>query len=101
MQEVNEDTFSKEVLDSDKTVVVDFFATWCGPCRAMTPLLEKLDKELPDVKFVKVDIDNNPDLATKYQVDKIPYFVFFQDGEPYEKVVGVLKEDKLREIVSK
>ncbi|EDK47070.1 thioredoxin [Acetobacter pasteurianus] len=69
-------------------VVVDFFATWCGPCKMISPLLEKFSNEYKQVKFLKVDVDQSPEIALAYQVSSMPTFLFFKNGEQIHKVVG-------------
>jgi thioredoxin 1 len=89
MREVTDESFGTDVLGLDRPVVVDFWAPWCGPCRAVTPILEQLEAERGDrVAFAKVNIDENPDVATRYGVLSIPTVMLFEGGEPRETVVG-------------
>jgi thioredoxin 1 len=83
MREVTDATFADEVLGADRPVVVDFWAPWCGPCKAIEPLLEDLPLDV-----VKLDIDANPAVAARYGVLSIPTVILFADGEPRETVVG-------------
>ena len=85
---VTDATFQDEVINSDKPVVVDFWATWCPPCRQMAPVVDEAAKQLEDVKFVKVDVDANPLSAAKYGVRSIPAFLVFRDGEVRHEFVG-------------
>ncbi len=80
--------FTADVLESDAPVVVDFHAAWCPPCRVMSPILAELAEERPDVRFVKVDVDDNLDTAVRYGVLSMPTFMVFRDGEPVLKLVG-------------
>ena len=86
---VTESTFDQEVLSSDKPVIVDFWAEWCGPCHAVAPVLEKIAEERKDeVKLVKVNIDEEQGLSQKYGVMSIPTMILFKDGEPSASVIG-------------
>ena len=75
------ENFDREVLNSDKPVVVDFWATWCGPCRMLSPIMEELDGEMPDVKFCKLNVDDERDLAIEYGVQSIPMLLVVKNGE--------------------
>jgi thioredoxin 1 len=80
--------FASDVLESDAPVVVDFTAAWCPPCRVMSPILDELAAERPDVRFVKLDVDDNVDTAVRYGVLSMPTFMVFRGGEPVLKLVG-------------
>ena len=87
---VSESRFPQEVLLSDEPVAVDFFAEWCGPCKALAPMLEKLsDQYAGRVKVVKVDIDQEPGLAARFGVRGVPTMFFFRDGKVVDQVVGL------------
>jgi thioredoxin 1 len=86
---VSDATFGEEVLHSKEPVLVDFWAEWCGPCRAVSPLLEELSTELAGkVKIVKLNIDENPSTTVKYGVRSIPTMILFKDGEPADMKIG-------------
>jgi thioredoxin 1 len=88
MRDITDETFEAEVLQAGKPVVVDFWAPWCGPCKAVTPVLEQLAESTERVEFVKVDIDENPVVASRYDVLSIPTVILFADGEARETLVG-------------
>ena len=88
MRDVTDDTFEAEVLQAGKPVVVDFWAPWCGPCKAVTPALEQLAATSTNAEFVKLDIDDNPVFASRYDVLSIPTVILFEGGEPRETLVG-------------
>ena len=97
-KKVNSSEFKSEVLDHKGVVLVDFFATWCGPCKALTPIVDKLSEEMSGkVKIVKVDIDENSALATEYRVMSVPTMTLFKNGEVVETLVGLRPESELRD----
>ena len=96
---VKTDNFDKEVLQADKPVLVDFFATWCGPCRMVGPLVEQLSEEMSGVKFVKVNIDEEPELAARYQVESIPTFLLVKNGTVLKREIGALPKQALKQML--
>ena len=88
MREVTDASFERDVLEAGRPVVVDFWAPWCGPCRAVAPVLEELATETEQVEFVKLDIDENPVVASRYDVLSIPTVMVFDGGEAKETLVG-------------
>ena len=86
--DVTTSTFEQEVLQSDKPVIVDFWAEWCGPCHAVAPVLDRIAEEHDDIKLVKVNIDDEQQLAMRYGIASIPTIVLFKDGEPAAAAIG-------------
>jgi thioredoxin 1 len=97
MRQVTDAQFVGEVLESDKPVVVDFTAAWCGPCRVMGPVLEELASEREDLSFVKIDVDANQATAARYGVMSMPTFMVFDNGEPVLTLVGSRPKRRLAE----
>ena len=85
-------------LIKDK-VVVDFFATWCGPCKMLGPVFEELSTEINDIKFIKVDIDEHEDLCRKYKVMSVPTLIVFDNGKEIKRNIGFIPKDKLKEFI--
>ncbi len=97
---VTKDTFDAEVLKSEKPVIVDFYADWCGPCKMMAPLLDRLAEELADqLKVVKINIDEQEELAVRYRIMSIPTMIIFKNGGPKETMVGALPYEELKQRV--
>ena len=85
---INKDNFHKEVLDSDKPVLLDFFASWCGPCRMVGPILDEIAEEREDIKVCKVNIDEQPELASRYRIMTVPTLMVLKGGQIIEQSVG-------------
>lgn len=98
--EIKENEFDDVVLKSDKPVFVDFYATWCGPCKMMSPILEQLSEEKQDVVFAKIDVDDAERLAILYGISSIPCMILFKNGEEADRVVGAVPKQKLEQVVS-
>jgi thioredoxin 1 len=101
MLNVNGENFTQEVLDSEKPVVVDFWAEWCGPCRMVGPVFSELEKEMEDVKFAKLNVDENMELSSRYGVSSIPAFVIFRGGQPVGSFVGYRPKGTIKELIEK
>ncbi|WP_334076130.1 MULTISPECIES: thioredoxin [Paenibacillus] len=98
---VSDQTFNNEV-EGQGIVLVDFWAPWCGPCKMIAPILEELDGEIGDsVKIAKVNVDDNPESASRFGVMSIPTLILFKDGQPVDKVVGLNPKDKLKSLIAK
>ncbi len=98
---INKDQFQKEVVEKKGLVMVDFYADWCGPCKLTSPIIEELSEEHSDVSFVKVNIDNNQELASQYSVFSIPTFIVFKDGNLATQFVGAMGKEGFEEQLNK
>ncbi|MCR4771985.1 MAG: thioredoxin [Oscillospiraceae bacterium] len=96
--EVNQANFQTEVLESSVPVVADFYADWCGPCKAMRPMLEELAETDPGYKIVSVDIDAESELAEEYDVTSIPCLVLFKGGKEANRSIGLISKDEIAEL---
>lgn len=97
VQSVNSDSWDQEVLQSQQLVMVDFWATWCAPCKMVTPTIEELAKEYEGkAKFVKVNTDENSELATQYKIRGIPTLMFIKGGQVVDQVVGAVAKGQLK-----
>ncbi|MBV8150676.1 MAG: thioredoxin [Candidatus Eremiobacteraeota bacterium] len=101
LPEVSQTTFSNEVLQSDKPVLVDFWAPWCGPCRMLAPIVEKVAEKNTGVKFVKLNTDENPTLAGQYHVSGIPCLILFKGGQVVDRIVGYVPEAAIASMLAK
>jgi|SRR5574344_1401875 thioredoxin 1 len=96
---IDDSQFENEVLKSDKPVLVDFWAQWCGPCKMVGPFIEELADEMDNVKFVKVDIDKSQEYATKFGVMSIPNILVFKDGNIVNRQIGALPKSELKAFI--
>ena len=97
--ELTSENFEQEVLQADKTVLVDFWASWCGPCKMLSPVVDQLAEELEGVKVAKINIDEQMELAEKYNVSSIPCVVAFKNGEEVGRSVGLAPKQKLVDLL--
>ena len=100
LKQLNSDEFKKEVIESERAVLVDFFATWCPPCKMLAPVLERIASSRAEFDIVKINVDENPDLANKYGIDVVPTMVVFKDGNPTSRISGYVEENKIIELMS-
>ncbi len=102
VQTTNRDTFEHDVISSDRPVLVDFYADWCGPCRVIGPIVEELATEYDGkIDVRKVNVDDNPELTGRFGIRGIPTLILFKDGEPAETVVGVVTKSALADVIDR
>ncbi|ANR71105.1 thioredoxin [Selenomonas sp. oral taxon 126] len=99
--ELTSETFDAEVLQSDRLVIVDFWATWCTPCRMLAPVLEEIAAERTDIKICKINVDEAQDIAEKYGVMSLPILIFFENGEAVNESLGLISKDQLVSLLPK
>ena len=100
-QKIYQEEFIEKVLNSKKPVLVDFFADWCGPCKMLAPVLDVLEKDNEDYDIYKINVDENQDLAAKYEVSSIPNIVIFKNGEVIDRSMGFKTAEQLQQILDK
>lgn len=92
---VTSENFESEVLQSDKTVLIDFYADWCGPCKILSPIVEEVAKENTDVKVVKINVDSEQEIAMEYKVMSIPTLAVIKDGKEINRAIGVIEKSEI------
>lgn len=95
-----EETFEQMLKSTPNLVVIDLAATWCGPCKMLAPIMEEISNEISDIKVVKIDVDESPDISLKYGVKSIPTILFIKNGELLDKHVGMLPKKQLVEKIN-
>ncbi len=98
---ITQDNFDEEVLNSSKPVLLDFWAEWCGPCRMLSPIVDQVAEELADIKVGKVNVDQEPKLASRFQVMSIPTLVLIKAGKEVERSLGAIPKNKIIELCNK
>lgn len=100
IEHINKDNFKSIVLDSNKLVLVDFFATWCGPCQMLAPVIEDLSKSRAEVVVAKVDIDENIEIARDYNIQVVPTLLLFKSGKVVNKTEGFMDKNSLSDFIN-
>lgn len=95
--DLTKENFQAEITKSDKPVLVDFWAVWCGPCQMMAPILHELETEMPDVQIGKVNVDEQMDLARQFRAVSIPTLIIFKNGQEVQRMVGVTSKEELKD----
>lgn len=101
MEILNVENFESKINGTKKIVLLDFFATWCGPCKMLSPILEDLKKEYENIDFYKVDVDESRELAAKYHINSMPTLIFVKDGKEIERFIGWKSKEELSKIIDK
>ena len=96
---INKDNFGAEVINSEKKVLLDFWAPWCGPCQMVLPIVEEIAAERPDIKVGKINVDENPELAKQFKVMSIPTLIVMEKGEVVKRAVGARSKDGILELL--
>lgn len=96
---LTKDSYHNEVMETKKVVVIDFWATWCGPCKMMAPVVEEVAKDYPDVKVCKVNVDEEPELSNAFKIVSIPTIVVIKNGEIIDSVVGYRPKEDIEKII--
>ena len=101
LKEINSQNFNKEIIESGELILVDFFATWCPPCKMLSPILERIAESRAGYNIGKINIDESQELAIKYGVEAVPTMILFKGGEVVNKMVGLLDEEEIINVFSK
>nr|WP_304149791.1 thioredoxin [Mitsuokella multacida] len=96
---ITKENFDREVLKAEGTVLIDFWATWCGPCRMLSPIVDEVASEHPDVKVGKINVDEQPELAQQFGIMSIPTLLVFKNGEKVQESVGLIPKEKVESLI--
>lgn len=96
---ITKDNFQAEVMEAKGTVLIDFWASWCGPCRMLSPIVDQVAEEHPDIKVGKINVDEEPELASQFDVMSIPMLAVFKDGQKVNESVGLIPKEKVAELI--
>lgn len=99
VMKITSENFEQEVVRSDKVVLLDFFATWCGPCRMVGPIIEQIAEEKPDLRVGKIDVDQEGDLASQFQIFSIPTLIVMKDGKVINKTTGASSKEEILSMI--
>lgn len=99
IQKLNSDNFKTTISSSNKLVIVDFYADWCGPCKMIAPILEEISEENDDVEVYKINVDEDPEIAKEFSVRSIPTIVSFKEGQEHKKAIGAQPKDALLDLL--
>ena len=101
LKKIKEDEFENEVLKNNKPVIVDFFATWCGPCQMLMPVLKEISEEREDIDIIEIDVDESRELAYKYEIEAVPTMIIFKNGTAIYRIGGLYPTVELEEELKK
>ncbi len=101
IEHADETNFKQKVLAAKETVLVDFYADWCGPCQALAPILEDVARETPNAKVVKINVDDSPSLASRYDISSIPNLLVFKNGEVVDEHVGLASKATVQSLLTR
>lgn len=101
LKHVKSEEFSEQVLNNERATLVDFYATWCGPCKMLAPVLEKVANSRAEFDIVKVNIEEEQDLAMKYGIEAVPTMLVFKNGKPVDRLIGYVGERNIVDVMSK
>jgi thioredoxin 1 len=99
IQNLNTDKFKETIENIDKPILIDFYADWCGPCKVVAPIVDKIAEENEDIAVYRVNVDDNPDLATEFAIMSIPTFISFKGGKIYKKTMGVQMKEAILNLI--